>query len=219
MALNAVAPGLLLAVPGVHMKFLLFVTVAIFTATHAYAQDVLVQKKLNVITDEFDQVLLKTENNIKAFVDHFQVKLDSGSKITSPKVVTGTLLQPVLKISVRKCVFIVCNSIDLDAEFTLKKATATAACETPYVLLGDLRRSSALLANNYSDINTAICIKRTVTGAVASLNVVLVRASHFKSDVVQTETLKFFKLQAASLIDSISKVLLLNGAKQVTPVL
>ena len=189
-----------------------FITLVPFIAS---AQDVLIQKNLTIVTDQYDQVLAKTESNIKAFVDNFNIKLASGSKITSPKVVTGTLLQPVLKVSVKKCVFIVCNTIDLDSEFTLKKNPANANCDAIYILAGDLRRSSAVLANNYSDLNTGICIKKTPTGAVASLNVVLTRSARFKSDIVQSETLKFFKLQAGSIVESLTRVLMLNGAKQV----
>jgi hypothetical protein len=197
------------------MKMLRVLLFVFFCGGTVRAQDVLVQKTLTVTTDQFDQVLIKTENNIKAFVDNFNIKLASGSKITSPKVVTGTLLQPVLKVSVKKCVFVVCNTIDLDSEFTLRKAPATANCDASYTLAGDLRRSSQLLVNNYSDLNTSICIKKTATGALAALNVFLVRSPRFSSDVVQSETLKFFKLQSTSVIESFTRVLMLNGAKQV----
>jgi hypothetical protein len=197
------------------MKFFGMLLLAFTVATTANAQDVLLQKNLTVTTDQFDLVLQRTEGNIKAFVDNFNIKLASGSKVTSPKVVTGTLLQPVLKVSVKKCVFIICNTIALDAEFTLKKGAATAACDVTYVLAGDLRRSSSLLVNNYSDLNTNICIKKSATGAVAALNVYLVRSPRFSGDTVQSETLKFFKLQSTSVIESFTKVLMLNGAKQI----
>ena len=196
------------------LSLALFVTLLGFSFA-AKAQDVLLQKNLSVITDQYDQVLLKTEANVKLFVDNFTVKLDSGSKVTSPKVVAGTVLQPILKVSIQKCVFIICNTIDLDSQFTLVKNAANPTCDNSYTLLGDLRRSSQLLTNNYTALNTSICLKKTATGAQAALSVTLTRASSFSSDIVQSETLKFIKLQASSIVDSFSKVLVLNGVKQV----
>ncbi len=179
----------------------------------ATAVDVILQKDLSVKTDQFNAVLSKTENNVKPFVDNFNIKVDGGAKITSPKVVTGTILQPVLKVSVKKCVLFICNTIDLDSEFTLIKTTGT--CALNYVLQGDLRRSSKLLADLYSNINTSLCITPTPEGAKVSLSVVLLRAGTYASGVVQSETLKFIKLQAPSIVESFSTVMKQNGAKEV----
>lgn len=192
---------------------------ALCTSLFAQAQDALLQKNLNILTDQYDQVLLRTEDNVKIFVDNFNVQLASGAKITSPKTVTGTILNPVLKISVKKCVFIVCNTIDLDSEFSLIKNSPSANCDNSYTLLGDLRRSSQLLTDNYTDLNTAICLKKTATGAVATLAVTLVRSKDYNSGVVQSEILKFIKLQSNAIIESFSKVLVLNGAQQVSATL
>lgn len=186
------------------------------TSLFAQAQDALLQKNLNVVSDQYDQVLLKTEANVKIFVDNFNVQLASGSKITSPKTVTGTILNPVLKISVKKCVLFVCNTIDLDSEFSLVKNPPSTNCDNSYTLLGDLRRSSQLLTDNYTDLNTAICLKKNATGALATLTVTLVRSKDYNSGVVQSEILKFVKLQSNAVIESFSKVLVLNGAKQVS---
>lgn len=180
-----------------------------------FAQDILLQKNLTVITDNFDDVLVKTENNVKVFVDNFNVKLDSGSKLKSPKSVTGTILEPVLKLSVRKCVFVICNTVDLDLGFRLVKEASDENCDVKYTLLGDLRRSSDLLSNNYSDLNTAICLKRTTTGANARLVVTLLRERTYKNGTVQSEILKFIKLQADGIAESFKKVLILNGVKQI----
>ena len=177
------------------------------------AQDVLLQKNLTLKTDQIDAVLSKTEDNIKIFIDNFDVQLDSGAKITSPKVVSGTLLQPVLQVSIKKCVFFFCQNIDLDAEFTLHKVGG--ACDVNYELVGDLQRSSPLLADLYSHINTIICIKKTVGGATAGLTVTLDRSAAYQSGIVQKQTLSFIQLQANSLVVSFSRVMLQNGVAEV----
>ncbi len=196
------------------MKKLIIFTIVLFSTLlqQIWAQDALLQKNMTMQTTQFDAVLSRTENNIKAFVDNFNVKLD-GAKLTAPKVVSGTILQPVLKMSVKKCVFIVCQTIDFDAEFTLQKGPG--ACTLNYILVGDLRRSSEALAKHYTNMNTGICIQRTAQGATASLNVGLIRAATYKSGSVQKEIMKFMKNQADGIVESFSKVMLLNGVTQI----
>ncbi len=194
-------------------KLIIFTTVLFSTLLQkTMAQDALLQKNLTMQTTQFEAVLSRTENNIKAFVDNFNVKLD-GAKLTSPKVVSGTILQPVLKMSVKKCVFIICQTIDFDAEFTLQKGPG--ACTLNYVLVGDLRRSSEALANLYTNLNTGICIQKTAQGGTASLNVGLLRAATYKNSSVQKEILKVMKNQADGIVESFSKVMILNGVTQI----
>lgn len=180
----------------------------------ANAQEALVQKNLELKTSQFDTVLKKTESNIRVFVENFDLKL-GGAKITSPKEVSGTLLQPVLKVSVKKCVLIVCETIDFDSEFTLQRTSG--ACDANYTLTGDLRRSSPQLANNYNAMNTDICIRKTATGAISTITVSLYKADTFKSGTLQKEIAKFVKAQADGIIQSFSRVMILNGVQEVVP--
>lgn len=194
-------------------KIILFTSVLFATLLQqTWAQEVLLQKNLTMQTTQFDSVLSKTETNIKAFVDNFNVNLD-GAKLTSPQVVAGTILQPVLKMSVKKCIFIICQTIDFDAEFTLQKGSG--ACTLNYILVGDLRRSSDGLSKLYTNMNTGICIQKTLQGATASLNVGLIRATTYSGSTVQKEILKFMKNQANGIIQSFSKVMIQNGVTQI----
>ena len=92
------------------MKTIQFIIVTLF-AFSAAAQDydLLAQKKISMVTADLAQILDKTESDIKAFAENFTVRLDSGSKLKSDHVVTGSVLEPVLKVSVQKCVFIFCQ--------------------------------------------------------------------------------------------------------------
>lgn len=186
-----------------------------FGALFASAQDrdLLLQKNLVLTSDQIDNVLAKTESNIRVFVENFDVKLDSSTKITSQKLIAGTLIQPVLKISVRKCVFLFCQNIDLDAEFNLVKTKGT--CTFNYQLNADLERSSALLADLYSQISTDICIQKTATGAQASLKVNVLHANSYQTGVVQKLTFGFIKLQADGIVESFTRVMKLNGIKDI----
>ena len=64
-------------------------------------------------------------------------------------------------------------------------------------------------------MNTGICIQKTTQGATASLNVGLIRAATYKSGSVQKEIMKFMKNQADGIVESFSKVMLLNGVTQI----
>ena len=178
--------------------------------------DVLVQKNLTLKATDLATVMKKTESNIKSFVDNFDIKLDSGSKLVSPKQVGGTALEPVLKVSVKKCVLFACQTIDLDAVFTLEKVSG--ACDYNYKLIANLQRSSTTLTDLYTDFVNEICIKKTaVTGTSnVKITVNLIRAPSYTTGVAQKETFKFIKLQADPLVNSFIRVTKLNGAASVT---
>ncbi len=197
------------------MKLIIFLLVYAF-ATLAKAQNLepVLEKKLTLKTSNLSDVLIKTENNIKAFVDNFDIQLDSGTKFTSAKQVGGTILQPVLKVSVKKCVLFICQNIDLDAEFSLV-TTPNKTCDYSYQLIADLQRSSLILTELYSNIITDICINSTTTGGNAQISISLQRAATFHSGIVQAETLKFIQLQTDSLVKSFETVMKLNGVNEV----
>ncbi len=191
-----------------------FIISVLFFACFAQAQDdILIQKSLNLTTSDINSVMTKTEENIKLFVDHFDVKLDSGSKVVKAKTVIGTQLQPVLKVTVKKCVFFICQTIDLDAEFSLDKLNGP--CDFNYQLIVDLQRSSPMLTDLYSHINTDICINKTELGAQADLKVNLIHAANYSTGIVQTQAYGLISLQGASILESFKKVMKANGVVEV----
>ena len=174
-------------------------------------QDTLLKQTVSLKSNQIDEVLLKTEANIKPFVDHFEVRLDSGSKVVSPKKVGGTIMQPVFNITIKKCVFLFCQTIDLDAEFSLK--VVNGPCDYNYLLGVDLHRSSAMLTDLYSRIDTAICVKKTADGANATLLVSLIHASTYQSGIVQKQAYNLISLQGTSILESFKTVMKLNGVQ------
>jgi hypothetical protein len=195
------------------MKVSLFFSALIFTC-FAFAQDdVLLKKSLTLKTSDLAAVMNTTEENIKLFVDYFDVKLDSNTKIISPKSVIGTQQQPVLKVTLKKCVFFICQTIDLDAEFSLEKTNGS--CDFNYQLIVDLQRSSGMLTNLYSHIKTDICIQKTSSGAQAQLTVNLIHAASYSSGIVQKQAYGLISLQGASLLESFKKVMKVNGVLEV----
>jgi hypothetical protein len=191
----------------------LFLILSFTFTAKAQNLDVILQKSLSLKTNNLELVLEKTINDIRPFVENFNIKLDSGTKITSAKVITGTQLQPVLKTSVKKCVFFVCQKIDLDAEFTLKEVNGN--CNLNYQLSTDLQRSSQILTDLYSFINTDICINKTADGATASLTVTLLHAPNYNTGLLQKQAFGFIQLQGESILQSFKTVIKLNGVEEV----
>jgi len=195
------------------MKAAFFSLVFIVLSAQAQNADVLLQKTVTLKTPSIDKVIAKTEANLKVFADNFNVRLDGKSKIVTAKQVIGPVLQPVYKISVKKCVFLFCQTIDLDAEFSLKHSNGS--CSYNYQLSVDLQRSSPLLSDLYSFINTDICVQKTAVGATATLKVNLIHAANYNSGIVQKQAWELISLQGQSILDSFVTTMKLNGVTEV----
>lgn len=195
------------------MKKIFFSLVFVSLSAVAQDADILLEKSLTLKTPSIDNVIVETEANLKVFADNFNVRLDGKSKIVSQKQVIGPVLQPVYKISVKKCVFFFCQTIDLDAEFSLKHTAGD--CSYNYQLSVDLQRSSPLLSDLYSHINTDICIQKSDVGATATLRVNLIHAPNYTSGIVQKQAWELISLQGESILDSFVTTMKLNGVTEV----
>ncbi len=194
-------------------KFLLGFALLISTQVFAQNGEVLLQKNLTLKTANIGQVMAKTEANIKVFADNFKVRLDSKTKIVSAPQVIGPVLQPVYKITVKKCVLFICQTVALDAEFSLKKSTGQ--CNYNYILRVDLQRSSALLSDLYSAISAGICVQKSATGGVASVQVNLLHAPNYSTGIVQKQAFDLISLQAESILETVKAVMKFNGVTDI----
>lgn len=180
-------------------------------------QEVLAQHKLIMQSQDMSQVLQKTESDIKAFADHFVVRLDKKSKVVSEQIVSGSLLEPVLNVSIEKCVFIFCQTIDLDAAFNLQvlDGQTNAKCERNYLLVVDFGRSSSMLADLYKSMNTKICINKTEAGSETHLEISLVHAESYSKGIVQKNAFELISLQPEAILESFVKVMKINGVSEI----
>ncbi len=195
---------------------LLTTSLASYTS-RAQTSDLLQQAKIKITTSDLSQLIDETTSDIRAFAENFEINLDSKSKITKPKTVTGSVLEPVLRISVRKCVFIICQTVDLDAQFRLDKVanTGTEKCDHKYLLTVDLGRSTDTLSNLYNRIESTICMKEVKGGANVKLGTSIVRADSYEEGIVQRQTFDLIKRQSEAILNSLISVLKLKGASSV----
>jgi len=180
----------------------------------ANSEEIILQKKIDIQISNLNLFLTSVESDLRPFAENFHIQLDSGSKVVVPQEISGTQMQPVLKMSVKKCVFIFCQTIDLDVEFLLQKTSGS--CDRNYLLSANLSRSSQLLTQLYSSIDTQICVHATDTGGQMQLRSTLIRAPDFQNNLIQKNAYALIKLQGQAIFESLVQVLKLNGASSMT---
>lgn len=193
------------------------VTTTVLAQNALNGRDVLISAQVEITAQDFQDVLDKTENDVRSFAENFQIILDSKSKIKKQKEVLGSLLEPVMTITVRKCVFIVCQSIDLDAQFRLERLEVleNEKCSSKYKLSVDLSRSSAMLSDLYAGIDSEICISQNKAGANALLKTELTHAANYQEGLVQRQAFDLIKLQGQAILSSFISVMKKFGATSV----
>lgn len=194
-------------------KFMMGLLLLISTQVFAETGEVLLQKTLTLKTADLSAALAKTETNIKVFADNFKLRLDSKTKVVTPAQVIGPVLQPVYKITVKKCVLFICQTVTVDAEFTLKKVAGQ--CNFNYLLRVDLQRSSPLLSDLYSALSAGICVQKTATGGVASVQVNLLHAPNYSTGIVQRMAYDLISMQGEGIVETVKTVMKLNGVSEI----
>lgn len=135
-----------------------------FLGAHALAadSDLLAKTSITINSTDSEAVLNRTIANPKAVFEHYVPALDSNSTLVKPLEVTGTASRPILKMSVQKCVAIICKTVDLDAEMNLKENKGS--CDRNLRLEADLSRSSDTLTEVYDQLNVEICYMKSKLG-------------------------------------------------------
>lgn len=188
-----------------------------FLGASAFAEapktDTILEKKLSFQAVQPEAVLDKAQAQVRLFVENYDVQLDAATKVVSPKQVGGTEAEPTLKESFQKCIGLLCSKTDLDMGFKLNKVVGP--CTFNFVLVGDIRRSSQLLSNLYSEINTSLCVTKTATGAETYMKIYLVRADKYSEGTIQMAAFKFINNQTTALVSAFKKTVLQLGVVDV----
>ena len=182
------------------------------TFAHAADSDFLAQKSLIILNSNPEQVFERTADNPKAIFERYEPKLDSSSKIVNPLRIGGTQDNPTIKVSIRKCVSFICQTVDLDAEVTLKEARGS--CDRNFLMQADLRRSSDTLSDTYDRLDVTICYRNTKSGeAKLDLTATARHASRYSTGIVQRQILDFLQLQIQPITRALAETLRANGSR------
>src|SRR5438045_1332684 len=109
--------------------FILTISASALILPFAYAgSDYLGDKNMTIRGPDSEEILHQTTLNLKSVFQNYVPVVDSGSTITSPLRVEGTATNPQIRLSVKKCIFGFCKTVDLNAVISLAEA-AHAKCD------------------------------------------------------------------------------------------
>jgi hypothetical protein len=192
---------------------LTIILVSLFIATGSYAKEKVIEKVITLESLNLQAAIAEIEDDLTPFVENFKIRLDENAKIVKAKRVSGSAINPIMKASIRKCVVAICKVIDLDAEFRLN--VVAGACDLNYLIVADIRRSTDILSDMYSEINTEICINLNAAGGRSRITVSLARGPQYSPGILQRFIYNFVSLQGPSLIESLKQVFEQKGVKLV----
>ena len=158
--------------------------------------DFLTQNQIRIESPRSDQVLSRISKNLMGVFDRFRPALTSDSTVLSPWKVRGSRSNPLMQISVQKCVMgFACGSVALVGEASME--ASGGSCTKNYRLHIDLSRSSDMVSGTYDALDANLCYKKLANGSGSlTLSQSARRASRFEAGSSQEMVLGFMKQQA-----------------------
>jgi hypothetical protein len=188
------------------MKFLFLLLPALVCLPAFAGSDSLAQASVKIDNTRSGDVLNRLISNPKAVFEHFQPALDSGSTIVRPVQVTGSATHPNMQVSIKKCVAFVCETVDLDADISIREGKQ-AGCDRAFQLVTDLTRSSDLVSSTYDRLDTSICYKASADGrGTLTMNASANQASSYSKGFFQAQMFNMLKLQVAPIVSAVDAV-------------
>jgi len=168
--------------------------------------DFISQQVMPISGPDAEAALNQTVAELHDVFARFEPALDSETKIISPPQVSGTEAQPRLRVSMEKCVFFICKTVDIDADISIHEASGS--CDRNLTLVADLARSSELLTSTYATLQVSICFKKAAAGA-GSITLVAeaTHAAAYSTGIVQQQLFQTLKLQTSPIIAALKQTL------------
>jgi hypothetical protein len=183
------------------MKILAFTFVLLFPLLTFAKEDLLDKSELVIKSERFGDVISLTAENLKDVFMGYKIALSQGLSIVKPLVVSGTQAGPNIRVSLKKCVTIVCNTVDLDADLSITKVEGR--CDENFFLKADLQKSSYTLTEVYDYFYTTICANRSAQGAKVSLTSYAFRARTYSGGIVASTIRDILQIQITPILKSL----------------
>ena len=190
---------------------LLTLTATLILSNFAWgASDLLARHTIRVQGPDAEAALNLTIQNPRAIFEKYEPVVGSGSEITSPLRLGGTESHPVLLMSIRKCVFVICKTVDLDAEISIREVTGK--CDRNFMMDADLARSGQMLTDVYDRFNVSICFKKAAAGdGTLDFTAQAHQAPSYSSGIVQRNIFEMLQLQIGPITKAINDTLRNNS--------
>jgi hypothetical protein len=188
------------------MKFVFLLLPALVSLPAFADSDFLAQASVKIESTHSGEVLNRLAANPKAVFEHFQPALDSGSTIVRPVQVTGSATHPNMQVSIKKCVAFVCQTVDLDANISMREGKQ-AGCDRAFQLVADLSRSSDVVRNTYDRLDTSICYKASADGrGTLNMSAGANQAAGYSKGFIQGQIFKMLKMQVSPIVSAVEAV-------------
>jgi hypothetical protein len=194
-------------------KIILGLVASLFSTCLAWGgdSDFLAQQQIGFTDKNPDAVLIKLTDDLKSVFERYHVALDAGSKVVSPLKVSGSRSNPIVQVSIEKCVFVVCKTVDLDAEASWREVSGP--CKHNYSLRIDLGRSSQDLTDVYDRIDGKICYNSQGTKATLDVAAAAHHSPTYSQGLIQGQIFKLLQLQVGPIIKAINDTIKANASK------
>ena len=183
------------------MKIITLGLFIIFSSLAFAKDDFLDKRELVINSERFGDVISLTAENLKDVFLGYKIAVGPGLSIVSPLVVSGTQASPNMRVTLKKCITIICETVSLDADLTITKVDGT--CDENFILKADLQRSSDTLTEVYDYFYTTICANRSAQGANTILTSYAFRANTYSGGIVASTIKDILQLQIAPIIKSL----------------
>lgn len=189
------------------LNFIFFLWICLLGCCGFAASDTLGEGIVRFSAVEPRKFIEEKLQNPKEILNYYNVVLDRGTKIISPLTLAGTTTNPVLKVSIEKCVFIICQKADLDTEFSVQINTMFSKnCELNVDLVGDLSRSSPVIIELYSQMRISVCfVSPSNSDGELRISGQVVRAPTYSSGIVQSQIFQLLKMQFPAILEAARK--------------
>ena len=191
--------------------------------SQADTADTLASEHLVFESADGRRVLDNTRLDVRAIFESYEPVVDASSQIVAPKNVTGDPQAPRLELGIRACVFIICKTVMLDSDITIRPTAGK--CEKNLLLKAQLQRSSPLLSNIYESLDVTICFNGLRNGpgrnsGATQYDLTVSASAHraptYNSGLVASNALRFLKLQIPSMLKALNSTLESKGANALT---
>lgn len=189
------------------MKILLILPALILSSTVALAaSDPLATQTLEITSSRSEDVLKRVAADPKAVFQRYQPALDKSSEIVRPVRISGSNQNPIMQVSIRKCMAMICKTVDLDASITVHETRGD--CDLNYQMEADLSRSSQIVRDVYDRLDVEICYKANSNGTG---KLVLKGSAHhapkYSQGIVQGQMFKMLQMQVAPIVQALQETI------------
>lgn len=185
---------------------MLMVGVALSSSLALAGSDVLDRTESVVAGANPEERFMKAMGDLKGVLQKFRPHFQKGTTLISGPSVSGSTAHPVLKMTIEKCVIMICKTVKLDAEISMRENSGS--CDRNVTIEADLVRSGSPLTDVYSDVLINICYKNeSATQGRLKITVNAVRAGSYQKGMLQEAVTKSLAVQLHSLVNALDTYL------------